>query len=130
MNALPTCGRVDSRARPSRASYAPTRMPRIELLFFPGCPHLEAARAQLRRALARTGLPAEWDEHDVTDAATAPALRGYGSPSILIDGVDVVGAPPGEGVACRLYSGSEVPGAPPLEALLRALSPTTETPSR
>lgn len=89
-------------------------VPRVELLFFPGCPHVDAARAQLRAALEAVGLPAEWSESD--DA------RGYGSPSILVDGVDVLGALPGAGTSCRLYRGTELPGAPSLAAIVRALS--------
>ena len=94
----------------------------IELLFFPECPHIDAARAQLRRALELAGLPVKWTEHDVTLASTPAALQGYGSPTILIDGADVMGAPPGEGAACRYYAATELPGAPPLKELVRALT--------
>jgi hypothetical protein len=89
-------------------------MPRVDLLFFPGCPHLEAARTQLKAAFTRLDLPASWTERD--DA------QGYGSPTILVNGVDVMGASPGNDASCRLYVGTEVPGAPPLQALLRALT--------
>ena len=88
-------------------------MPRVELIYFVGCPHIEAARKQLRAALEEAALPAEWIESD--DA------RGYGSPSILINGVDVLGAEPGAGSSCRVYRGTEVPGAPPLAAIVDAL---------
>lgn len=88
-------------------------MPRVELLFFPGCPHLDAARAQLKAAFEKAGLPANWTERDDT--------RGYGSPTILVDGREVMGVPPGDGAACRLYLGTEVPGAPPLQQLVHAL---------
>ena len=90
-------------------------MPRVELLFFPGCPHIAAARAQLKTAFARLDLPASWTERD--DA------QGYGSPTILVNGVDVMGASPGNDASCRLYVGTEVAGAPPLQALLQALTP-------
>lgn len=89
-------------------------MPRVELIYFVGCPHIEAARTQLRAALEEAGLPVEWTESD--DA------RGYGSPSILINGVDVLEAQQGAGNSCRVYRGSEVPGSPPRAAILRALS--------
>ena len=92
-------------------------MPRVELLFFPGCPHIAAARQQLRAAFARSGLPEDWTERDDT--------QGYGSPTILVDGVDVMGATPGDGAACRLYLGTEIPGAPPLQDLVRALRRAT-----
>ena len=88
-------------------------MPRAELLFFAGCPHIDASRAQLRLALAAAGLPLEWSERDDP--------RGYGSPTILIDGVDVLGAAPGAGASCRVYRKTEVRGAPPLAAILGAL---------
>ncbi len=95
--------------------------PRVQLLFFAGCPHVAAARAQLERALAQAGLAPTWEELDVT-APDAPAhLRAYGSPTVLVDGVDVSGVGPGDAATCRLYSGSEVPGAPPLASLMRAL---------
>ncbi len=90
---------------------------KIELLYFPGCPHIEAARTQLRAALKQTRLTLEWSESEVT--------RGYGSPTILVNGVDVLGAlPSSAGDSCRLYAGSELPGAPPLDDLVRALGVT------
>ncbi|MDP1821762.1 MAG: hypothetical protein Q8L48_00900 [Archangium sp.] len=97
-------------------------MRRVELLFFPECPHLGAARTQLRRAFERAGLEPEWTEHDVTLPDGPAAFHGYGSPTILVDGADVTGAPRGDGASCRLYVGTELPGAPPLEDLVRALT--------
>jgi len=99
----------------------PRSRSRIELLYFPGCPNVQAAREQLARALALAGLPPRWVEHDVS-ASDAPAhTRGYGSPTILVDGRDVAGGSPAEGSACRLYPGSEVAGVPPTRAILAAL---------
>ncbi len=103
---------------------------RIDLLTFSGCPHVEAARTQLRRALEEVRLPVEWNELDVRAATTPPELRGYGSPSILIDGVDVLGAAPADALACRYYPGSDLPGAPPLEALVGALQQAAAKPTR
>lgn len=93
----------------------------VELLFFPGCPHVEAARAQLRRAMERAGLEPVWTEHDVSSPAAPPHTRGFGSPTVLVDGADVTGTAPSSSTACRLYLGSEVAGAPPLEAIVAAL---------
>lgn len=94
---------------------------RVELLHFEGCPHVPAAREQLRRAFAELGLPPTWHEVDVLAADAPASLRGYGSPTVLVDGRDVTGAPPGDGVGCRVYAGSDLPGAPPLVALVTAL---------
>ena len=97
-------------------------MPSVQLVFFSGCPHIEAARRQLINAFTAAGLDPGWTEHDVNHPDTPIELRGFGSPSILVDGRDVMGATPGEGAACRLYAGTELPGAPPLNQLVRALT--------
>lgn len=97
-------------------------MPRVQLLFFAECPHIDAARTQLRKAFEAVGVEPSWTEHDVTLPDAPAELKGYGSPTILVDGRDVMGAPPGDGSACRLYVGTEVPGAPPLKDLVRALT--------
>lgn len=69
----------------------PRVKPLVELVYFAGCPHVEPARAALRRALERAGLAPEWQEWDQT-APDAPALvHGLGSPTILVAGRDVTG---------------------------------------
>lgn len=69
----------------------------------------------LRAALVLRRLPAEWCEWDVGAPETPASYRGYGSPTILIDGENVAGLPPGEGRQCVAA------GAPALTQLLRAL---------
>ena len=66
--------------------------PTIQLLYFTGCPHAEAARALLKSCLGRLGLawPVEEKNGD------------YPSPTILIEGVDVMGKPPTAHRMCRL----------------------------
>ena len=88
------------------------------LPYFPGCPHVVAAREQLSRAFTAAGLAASWTEHDVTADAR---VRGYGSPTVLVDGCDVAGTGSAEGASCRVYAGSAVLGVPPLEAIVAAL---------
>ena len=97
-------------------------MPPVQLLFFSGCPHIEAARLQLINAFLASGLEPRWTEHDVNHPETPVELRGYGSPSVLVNGRDVMGATPGDGAACRVYLGTDLPGAPPLNELVRALT--------
>lgn len=65
---------------------------KIELLFFRGCPNAEAARALLYKCIAAVGAccPVEEREGD------------YASPSILIDGEDVMGLPLTRVRCCRL----------------------------
>lgn len=96
-------------------------MPRVSLLYFVGCPHVEAAREQLRRAFAATKDEPLWTEMDVRAATTPASCRGWGSPTVLVDGRDVTGASAAEAAACRYYPDSDLAGAPPLEAIVAAL---------
>lgn len=66
--------------------------PRIELVFFTGCPHVDAARTALRDALATSGLPLHWTEWNQSDPAAPSRVHGYGSPTVLIAGRDVTGS--------------------------------------
>jgi hypothetical protein len=68
--------------------------PRVQLLSVPGCPLVERARAALRSGLATARVIAAVEEF----------IGAYPSPTILIDGHDVVvGAPPASGrTYCRL----------------------------
>src|SRR6185312_2046001 len=73
----------------------------IQLLYFRGCPHVEAARQALAQALRAVEDPPPVAEIDVTDPSTPVELRAWGSPTILIDGVDVTGGE-ASGSSCRL----------------------------
>lgn len=91
---------------------------KIQLLYFDGCPNVDAARNAVRAALAAEKLETVVDEIDV-EAPTAPDwARGWGSPTILIDGQDVAGQQPSESSACRLYAG----GAPSVEQIRRRIA--------
>jgi hypothetical protein len=77
-------------------------MPLIELVYFSGCPHVDAARAALRGALQGMGLPARWREWDQARPETPERLQGHGSPTVLVDGEDVTRAElRNAGQACR-----------------------------
>ena len=92
----------------------------IQLLYFPGCPHVEAARRQLSQALSRLANPPHVTEVDVTDPSTPLHLRSWGSPTILVDGADVaLGVPTGR--SCRIYPGSETDGVAPMATIEAAL---------
>lgn len=78
----------------------------------------------LRQALAELDVVPVVEEVDVKAPGTAAQLRGWGSPTILVNGKDVAGGQP-SGTSCRLYPGSETPGAPSLAALRAALERAT-----
>ncbi len=90
--------------------------PKIELLVFANCPLADAARASLKQALAELSITA-YEEIDILDPATPDELRGWGSPTILVGGKDVTGAPKGDGVGCRVY---QEPGRVPSLATIVA----------
>jgi hypothetical protein len=90
--------------------------PTIQLLTFKHCPLADAARASLQQALAQLSI-ADYDEIDILVPATAPELRGWGSPTILVDGEDVSGSTKGDSIACRVY---EAPGRVPSPATIVA----------
>jgi mercuric ion transport protein len=58
----------------------------------------------LEAALADCGIN-DYEEIDILDPKTPDELRGWGSPTILVDGVDITGQPKGDSVSCRVYSG-------------------------
>lgn len=84
---------------------------RVQFLAFDGCPLAEAAREALDEAIAESGV-AGYEEIDILDPDTPEDLRGWGSPTILVNGADVTGNAKGEGAGCRIYTTeSRVPEA-------------------
>ena len=96
----------------------------VELVYDKDCPHVAATRANLVRALEEAGLPAKWTEWEHSSSATPARLRGFGSPTVLVEGHDVAGAQPVEGLACcRLYETEDGrSGVPPVGLIAGALS--------
>lgn len=66
----------------------------VELIYDPDCPHLPHARAALLKAFDQADIPPAWIEWDRQSADSPAHVRGYGSPTILVDGLDVAGIPP------------------------------------
>lgn len=89
----------------------------IKLLYFPGCPNVDDARGNLRQALAGVGLPSEWREIDVAAPDAPRELRGFPSPTVLVDDRDISGASAGPGgePSCRFG------GAPSAAAITESL---------
>ena len=109
----------------------PSRTPRVELLWWDGCPSAKPALEQARDALRELGLDeSEVVMREIRDDDEAQAVGFVGSPTVLVDGVDVAPPPNDEPVrlACRVYHRrdgriSPVPDPDDLrEALLAASS--------
>ena len=78
--------------------------PRIELLWWEGCPSTEPALADLRAALSELGLdPGAVELREVATDEQAEAEHFPGSPTIRIDGADAFPAADAIGLACRVY---------------------------
>jgi hypothetical protein len=74
----------------------------LELIYFRGCPGVEAARAAIRDALGALGLPLSWQEWDLDDPQLPAGLHAYPSPTVLVRGRDVLGdGPIAAARACR-----------------------------
>jgi hypothetical protein len=82
------------------------RRPRVEILYFDGCPNHEPARALVERVAAELGLHAKIELIEVADPDSASRLRFLGSPSVRVEGRDVE---PGADersdfvLSCRVY---------------------------
>ena len=94
---------------------------RIQLLTRPDCPNAGPAREALRAAMALTGIAAPVEEVDLAAPGLPESLRGWASPTILVDGIDAGGRQaPDDGDACRLYAGgARAPGVDVIGELLR-----------
>jgi hypothetical protein len=94
---------------------------KLQLLYFEGCPNIELARSSAKSVLCDFPM-ADFEELDVTDASTPDALRGWGSPTLLVNGQCVTGAEP-TGSCCRLYDEHhpESRGVPSADVIRRAL---------
>jgi mercuric ion transport protein len=99
-------------------------MPSVELIYDDGCPNVAAARANLVRALEAVNIPPRWQEWQSDDADRPERVRGYGSPTILVDGTDVAQAGPTTTRCCRLYlqPDGSMEGAPSVDSIVQALS--------
>lgn len=103
-------------------------MPKVELIYASDCPHVEAARQQLRVAFQKLGQPPAWQEWDRGSPSSSAHARQYGSPTILVDGEDVAGASPASGTdCCRVYDCGHggLEGVPPVDAIILALRKST-----
>jgi hypothetical protein len=91
------------------------KIPTVQLLHDPHCPHVAHARARLRQACEQAGVAAQWSEQ-VRD----PRADGsYAPPTILIDGRDVAELAQSLPECCRVPTGA-IP-VPELTVIVKAL---------
>ena len=95
----------------------------VQFLAFSGCPLADPARENLKQALADCGM-SNFEEVDILDPASPEALRGWGSPTILVNGLDVTGQPKGNSVSCRVYPFPG--GVPDVQSIVGGLKVASE----
>lgn len=96
--------------------------PRVEILYFEGCPNYEPTRALVERLAREVRVEPEIELVEVADSDAAVALRFLGSPTVRIDGVEV--EPGAEerrdfALSCRIYRGEDGASEQPEESWLR-----------
>ena len=82
------------------------RFVNVELLWWEGCPSTERTREAVREALTELGLDeVEVRMREIRTDQDAEEAGFVGSPTILIDGIDLVPAAGEEpiGLSCRVY---------------------------
>jgi hypothetical protein len=102
-------------------------MPTAELIYFSACPNVTEARTQLVKAFVEARLTPRWTEYRTDDPDLPAHARGFGSPTILVDGRDVTGAAPADSAAaCRLYTDDtgRRRGIPSIGSIVGALTAT------
>ena len=102
--------------------------PRVEILFFDGCPNHEATRALVERVAAELHVDPEIDLVRVTGAEAASQLRFLGSPTVRVDGRDIEPGADERGdfvFSCRVYRTElGLAGQPPDRWIREALAET------
>ena len=98
---------------------------KIELLYFSGCPTYQETERLIADTVQSLGVPAEFDSQEVRTQEDAARLRFLGSPTVLVNGVDIdpaARASTDYGLKCRVYrNGKQFTGVPPQELLKRAI---------
>lgn len=97
---------------------------KIEILYFEGCPNHEPAERAVRDILEELKVEAEISHVNVRDEATAERVRFPGSPTIRVDGEDVVNEETNDAysLCCRVYqTRSGVAGVPDKDLIRDAI---------
>jgi hypothetical protein len=98
------------------------RRPRVEILYFEGCPNYGSAHVLVERLASALRVEPEIELVEVADPEAAVALRFLGSPTVRVNGVDV--EPGAEercdfALACRIYRSEGGASEQPEESWVR-----------
>ena len=79
---------------------------RVELVYDMKCPKISETRQQLIKAFTETGISSNWIEWDRGSSDTPDDVKLFGSPAILVNGIDIDGLEPSENIenfGSRIY---------------------------
>lgn len=101
--------------------------PQVSFLSFDGCPLASRARSNVLAAIKALGsqYAVEFEEIDLLSDSTPHDVKRWGSPTILINGQDVVGFDKGDACGCRIYASEG--GVPTLDEILVAIKKASTT---
>lgn len=100
----------------------------VELVYDINCPNVLETRKLLIKSLQDIGLPLSWKEWDRNSGDTPPHAKQFGSPTILVNGQDLVGSKPSKENSCRIYqdSNGKLSGVPSLDNIKNAFAHATK----
>jgi len=96
---------------------------KVQVLYFEGCPHQEGTLEVVRATARELGTAIELEPVRVHAGSDLAGLRFLGSPTVLVDGVDVepsAHARTDFAFGCRVYGSGG--GVPPRDLVLAALA--------
>lgn len=94
-------------------------MVKVEFIYDRNCPNIESTRANLLSAFSLLKATPRWTEWDRNSDESPQYARRFGSPTILINGRDLINGQPSDSNSCRLYNGS---GTPPIDMIANAIN--------
>lgn len=96
----------------------------IQVLYFAGCPNHAPTVALVKHVMATLGMDAQIEEIEVTSPEETVSKRFFGSPTVLVNGVDIDPRAHDRtdyGLSCRVYHGMDgVPSVSLLQAAVTA----------
>ncbi len=96
-------------------------MLQIGIYYLGGCPNRQTTVERVRKVLKQLNVVADVREFRV-DNVLAPVLLFRGSPTVLVNGIDIERSAPTSGVHWRKYTdGAVVEGSPPLQLIRQAI---------
>lgn len=93
----------------------------IELVYFNGCPNMDETRDNIKKACEATGQIVELKEWNRNDTSIPEHVKGYGSPTVLVNGEDIAGEKRDtlREANCRIYTG--MTKVPSIELITEAI---------